>query len=216
MVETEGVLFDLDGTLIDSRQAIIEAYRQTFEQDIGRPLPAPLEDASNLMAPRPPELFAEWAPGDGDPLELERAYGAHYESGAYRFCVVYPGLHQMLAALNDRGIVVGIVTNKRRSRVEADFDFLGLAESDFATVVTADDSVERKPHPRPIEIGLERAGLDPVSSWYVGDGPHDVEAGSAAGTRTIGAGYGYYGAERLSAASPTTIARSLADIVTAV
>lgn len=206
-----GMLFDLDGTLIDSRRSIIEAYRMTFENELQRPLPEPLEDASNLMAPRPPELFAQWS--DRDPLELERAYGANYESHAYRHCQIYPGYENLLSSLRERGIVFGIVTNKRISRVRADFKFLGISEADFAAVVTADDSVERKPHPKPIQIGLDRAGLQASASWYVGDGPHDIAAGFAAGTRTIGAAYGYYGEERLARASPTAMADSLDAIL---
>ncbi|GAC68367.1 HAD family hydrolase [Gordonia soli] len=208
---TRGVLFDLDGTLIDSRYAIIESYRATFENELGRPLPAELEDPSAIMAPRPPEIFARFA--DEDPLELERAYGRHYTSDAFRRVTPYPGLRETLSALTERGITVGIVTNKRMSRVSTDFDHLGIDPATFATVVTADDTAERKPHPAPVLLGLERAGLDPAHSWYVGDGPQDVLAGAAAGTGTMGAAYGYYGTATLVDHRPDHLLTTLPELL---
>ncbi len=211
---TRGVLFDLDGTLIDSRYAIIEAYRATFENELGRPLPDELEDPSVLMAPRPPEIFAMWS--DKDPLELERAYGRHYTAGAFRRVIPYPGLRETLARLKKRKIAVGIVTNKKLSRVRADFAHLGLDPDLFATVVTADDTAERKPHPAPVLLGLQRSGLDPDQTWYVGDGPQDIRSGAAAGTGTVGAAYGYYGAEALADHHPDHLLSTLSDLLNVV
>ncbi len=208
---TNGVLFDLDGTLIDSRFAIVEAYRATFENELDRPLPGELEDPSVLMAPRPPEIFARWS--DGDPVDLERAYGAHYISSAYQRVAAYPGLHETLAALADRDITVGIVTNKRLSRVQKDFEYLDIDIDLFATIVTADDTRERKPHPAPVLLGLERAGLDPAHTWYIGDGPQDIRSGAAAGTRTMGAAYGYYGHDTLADHEPDHLLDRLGDLL---
>ncbi|MET4168859.1 MULTISPECIES: HAD family hydrolase [Gordonia] len=210
-VTTHGVLFDLDGTLIDSRYAIIEAYRATFENELGQPLPDELEDPSAIMAPRPPEIFARFS--DRDPLELERAYGTHYTSGAFRRVAAYPELRETLAALAERGITVGIVTNKRMSRVHRDFHHLGIDEKSFATIVTADDTTERKPHPAPVLLGLERAGLDPAHTWYVGDGPQDIRSGAAAGTRTMGAAYGYYGTDTLAGHRPDHLLDTLSELL---
>ncbi|MFE0750895.1 HAD family hydrolase [Gordonia sp. NPDC058843] len=211
-VSTRGVLFDLDGTLIDSRFAIIEAYRATFENQLGRPLPGELEDPSALMAPRPPEIFARWS--DGDPLELENAYGAHYISSAYTRVTAYPGLRETLGELADRDVTVGIVTNKRMSRVERDLEYLAIDVDLFATIVTADDTQERKPHPAPVLLGLERTGLDPAHTWYIGDGPQDIRAGAAAGTRTMGATYGYYGHDTLADHEPDHLLDTLGDLLT--
>lgn len=208
---TAGVLFDLDGTLIDSRHAIIESYRATFENEVGRPLPAPLEDPSAIMAPRPHEVFAEYT--DGDPVALEAAYGQHYVAGAYRRVVAYPALLETLSAISDRGITVGIVTNKRLARMLKDFEFLGIDPELFACLVTADDTAERKPHPAPVLLGLARCGLAAEDSWYVGDGPQDVLAGAAAGTRTAGAAYGYYGKARLDDHGPDHVLGSLTDLL---
>ncbi|WAC54283.1 HAD family hydrolase [Gordonia sp. SL306] len=208
---TRGVLFDLDGTLIDSRFAIIEAYRATFENELDQPLPTELEDPSAIMAPRPPEIFARYS--DQEPLELEKAYGRHYETDAFRRVTPYPGLRDTLAELVGRGITVGIVTNKRMSRVRTDFDHLGLDAEIFATIVTADDTAERKPHPAPVLLGLQLSGVDPAHAWYVGDGPQDIRSGAAAGTGTVGAAYGYYGPERLADHRPDHLLHSLGDLL---
>ncbi len=208
---TAGVLFDLDGTLIDSRHAIIAAYRATFENELGQPLPAELEDPSAIMAPRPPEIFAKWS--DRDPHALEAAYGRYYLTDTFRRVTAYPGLHTTLKSLVDKRIAIGIVTNKRKLRAYADLDHVGIDPGLFATVVAADDTPERKPHPAPILLGLQRAGMDAEGTWYVGDGPQDILSGAAAGTGTIGAGYGYYGPVSLAEHRPDHLLDELSQLL---
>lgn len=191
-----GILFDFDGTLINSGAAIIAAYRQTFEEQLGVPLPAELEDPHVLMAPRPVEVFAAWS--DGDPVELVEAYGKHYLAGAYELVTPYDGMHDLFAELNSSGTKFGIVTNKSRQRLLLDLDWVGIDSSLLSCIVTADDSIQRKPDPTPILLGVERSGIDPTGSWYVGDGPQDILGGRAAGLLTAGANYGYYGADALA------------------
>ncbi|MDV6263715.1 HAD family hydrolase [Rhodococcoides yunnanense] len=195
-----GILFDFDGTLIDSGAAIIAAYRQTFEKQLGVPLPAALEDPHLLMAPRPVEVFATWS--DGNPAELVEAYGRHYLAGAYELVTPYGGTHDLIAELTASGTKFGIVTNKSRQRLLLDLDWVGIDPAALSCIVTADDSLQRKPDPTPILLGVERSGIDPIGSWYVGDGPQDILGGRAAGLRTAGANYGYYGADALAQYSP--------------
>lgn len=195
-----GILFDFDGTLVDSGAAIVAAYRATFEEQLGVPLPADLEDPHVLMAPRPVEVFATWS--DGDPNELVAEYGRHYVNGAYREVRPYEGTFDLISELRSCGIKFGIVTNKSRKRLLLDLEWVGIDQAALGCIVTADDSIQRKPDPTPILIGLERADIDPIGSWYVGDGPQDILAGRAAGLRTAGANYGYYGAHMLSEYTP--------------
>ncbi|MBM9466558.1 HAD family hydrolase [Nakamurella leprariae] len=208
---TRGVLFDLDGTLIDSGRAIVAAYRHAFEHGRGVPLPAPLEDPHVLMAPRPHEIFTTWSDGDAD--ELVALYSEHYLDTAHRQVVAYPAAVRTLEELDRRGVVTGIVTNKSRSRMLLDLEWVGIDTSLLRCIITADDSVERKPDPTPVLLGLSRAGLVPESSWYVGDGPQDVLAGRAAGVRTAGAGYGYYGAAALEPHRPDLMLDGPEDVL---
>ncbi|SNS94288.1 HAD family hydrolase [Rhodococcoides kyotonense] len=200
MAHDSGILFDFDGTLVDSGGAILAAYRRTFEEELGVPLPAELEDVHVLMAPRPIEVFATWS--DGDPAELVQAYGRHYIGGAYENVRPYDGTFELISELTSSGTKFGIVTNKSRKRLLLDLDWVGIDPALLSCLVTADDSVQRKPDPTPIYIGIERSGIDPAGSWYVGDGPQDILAGRAAGLGTAGANYGYYGAELLSPHGP--------------
>lgn len=195
-----GILFDFDGTLVDSGAAIVAAYRSTFEEQLGVPLPAELEDPHVLMAPRPREVFATWS--DGDPEELVAAYGGHYIGGAYRHVRPYEGTLDLFSELTTSGTKFGIVTNKSRQRLLLDLEWVGIDPASLSCIVTADDSTQRKPDPTPIHLGVERSGIDPTGSWYIGDGPQDILAGRAAGLRTAGANYGYYGANRLSEYAP--------------
>ncbi len=208
-----GVLFDLDGTLIDTRDAILHAYRRTFEQEVGRPMPKELENPHVLMAPRPIEIFRSWVP-EGDSLRLAAAYGQFYLAEGYRKARPFPDVVELLTGLDEAGVPFGIVTNKGRPRAEQDLAWVGLRADRFRCVVTAEDSIERKPDPTPIRIGARRAGLDPGVSWYVGDGPQDVLGGRAAGMRTAGAGYGYYGPEALQLHHPDLLLQTPTDLLT--
>lgn len=200
MSNDSGILFDFDGTLVDSGGAILAAYRRTFEDELGVPLPVELEDVHVLMAPRPIEVFATWS--DGDAAELVDAYGRHYVGGAYKHVRPYDGTFDLISELASNGTKFGIVTNKSRKRLLLDLEWVGIDPALLSCIVTADDSVQRKPDPTPIRIGIERSHIDIAGSWYVGDGPQDILAGRAAGVRTAGANYGYYGAELLSPHAP--------------
>ncbi|MFG1945317.1 HAD family hydrolase [Nonomuraea sp. NPDC048826] len=199
---TRAVLFDLDGTLVDSRPAILDCYRAALA-----PLPGGWESLlalglGRMMRWRMREVMAEVA-GERA-AECESRYERHYLEEGHRKVTLYPGAADMLDALRGQGLRLGIVTNKGRVRTEHDLrtvhgarDLLPL----FDVVVTTEDTVERKPSPEPILHGLRRAGWAAGDCAYVGDGPHDAEAAVAAGTGFVGAGWGYY-PEELSAARP--------------
>ena len=206
------VLFDLDGTLVDTREAILASYRATFVQELGRPLPVELEDPHVLMAPRPLEIFADWAP-EADPRHLVAAYGQHYVTTGHTLARPFDGIAEALAALSEAGARLGIVTNKARPRAVLDLEGVGLGAERFDCLVTAEDTVERKPHPAPVLHGATLMAVAPSSCWYVGDGPQDVVAGRAAGMRTAGAAYGYYGADALTPLAPDELLATPRDLV---
>ncbi|MDA0638638.1 HAD family hydrolase [Nonomuraea sp. MCN248] len=204
---TRAVLFDLDGTLVDSRPAILDCYRAALA-----PVPRGWETLLELglgrvMRWRMREVMAVVA-GDRA-AECESRYERHYLDEGHRKVVLYPGAVDLLDALREQGSRLGIVTNKGRVRTEHDLrtvhgtrDLLPL----FDVVVTTEDTTERKPSPAPILLGLQRAGWTAGDCVYVGDGPHDAEAALAAGTGFVGAGWGYYPDELASARPPLAVA----------
>lgn len=200
---TTHILFDVDGTLIDSRPAIVAAYRHAFATVLGIEWPTTQNQVRELMAPRMQEVCAQVA-GERGP-ECEVAYRAFYLEQADRLVTVLPGARELLDGLVDRGMAIGMVTNKGRERLGPDLRRAGLDHVPLAAVVCSEDTVDRKPHPAPLLAALGQAGCHPAAAMYVGDGPQDMLAAAGAGVRAIGAAYGYYGAERLREHEPHAI-----------
>jgi phosphoglycolate phosphatase-like HAD superfamily hydrolase len=196
------VLFDLDGTLLDSRPAVLAAYAEAalhFEGGAERLASIPVGE---LLAMRVVESGAVIA-GEGSADAFVQLYDEAYRLRTYTEVTLYDGVVPMLRALADSGFALGVVTNKGLSRTPGDvapLDGGSGGEALFEVIVTADDSVERKPSPRPMEIALERGGWRPEHAVYIGDGPHDHESATSAGLAFLGAGWGYYGPDALSSA----------------
>jgi 2-phosphoglycolate phosphatase len=210
---TTHVLFDLDGTLIDSKPAILAGYRHAVRTVTGiEDFPGPGVDVPELLKKRLPEAFADL----GFPELADQgavAYDEYYREHGTLLVTVYPGIAELLDGLDAAGIAYGIVTNKGRGRSLSDLRHVGIDPDRMSVLITAEDSVERKPHPKPILIGLERAGADPGGTVYVGDGPHDVAAARAAGLRAAAVSWGYYDHPTLQAATPHVIADRAEDLL---
>lgn len=212
------VLFDLDGTLLDSRPAVLAAYSEaalSFEGGAERLAAIPVGE---LLAMRVAESAAVIA-ADGDASTFARLYDEAYRLRAHRRVTLYDGVVAMLRSLADSGIALGVVTNKGLSRTPGDvapLDGGSGGEALFEVIVTADDSAERKPSPRPMEIALERGGWRPQDTLYVGDGPHDFESAASAGLCFIGAGWGYYGLGSLRSAGAEHVAARPSELPEAI
>lgn len=204
------IIFDLDGTLVDTRAAVTECYTIVFREKLGSAFPPggdfPIGD---LFAMRPPEVFAIVAPDRVE--ELHAAYRA-----AYPRCTahvkVFAGIREMIFALRDAGRAVSVVTNKGIERTLIDLDVAHIPRECFEAIVTAEDTVERKPHPAPILLGLQRLGATADEAVYVGDGPQDVLAARAVGMPAVAVSYGFYTAEALARLDPDALAGSVAEL----
>lgn len=206
------VLFDLDGTLVDTRAAVSECYARVFRAMLDSDFPPAGVPKADLFAMRPVELFSRVAPDRKQ--ELYAAYSA-----TYPHCVdhiaIFPGIVDLIAALVAAGRKPGLVTNKGLERTLIDLDHAGIPTASFSTIVTAEDTVDRKPHPAPILLGLERAGASAAAAVYVGDGPQDVLAAHAAGIPCIALTYGFYQAEDLLPHGPDALAQNVAELAKA-
>lgn len=179
------VLFDFDGTVVDSAPIILASFRHAARTVLGEEIPdvrvAALGGGAGLH-----EQMAALAPERVD--ELVRCYRAHNEPlHAELECCT--GMEDVLARLRAEERRLGIVTAKRRATVELAFARLPLREL-FDTVVTADDTERHKPDPEPILCALERLGARAADAAYVGDSPFDVGAARAAGVHAIAVTWG--------------------------
>jgi pyrophosphatase PpaX len=179
------VLFDLDGTVIDSGAIILASMRHAAETVVG----GSWADHELMKTVGGPGLEAQMValdPGRVD--ELVRVYREHNEPlhATLECCV---GMDDALATLRDRGHRLGIVTAKRRLTVDLAFARLPI-EQLFETVVGGDETEHHKPHPEPLLLALERLGASPADAAYVGDSPFDMQAAKAAGLYAIGVSWG--------------------------
>lgn len=177
------VLFDVDGTLIDTYRLYLESYRRALRPYLGY---APTEEEIIARRPSAERLFlAEWI-GEERVEACHAAMLEHYAAlhGALGEGM-YEGVREMLAALRSAGIRLGVVTGKGRRAWETTEAALALGR--FEVVVTEDDVRAPKPDPEGLHAALEVLGVDPANAVYVGDSAGDLRAGRAAGTRVAAA-----------------------------
>ncbi|MCB9595508.1 MAG: HAD-IA family hydrolase [Sandaracinaceae bacterium] len=193
----DAVLFDLDGTLLDSIDLILASYRHTLAEH-GLP-PHSDEDVLSGLGTTLEAQFRRW--GYEARLDaLVASYVAHNLAVHDALVRPYPGVNDVVRALHADGVPLGLVTSKRRRGGEQGLRALGL-EGLFAVEIYGDEVTSPKPDPDPVRRALAGLGL-PASRrvTFVGDAVHDVDAGRAAGIHTIGVTWGAGRREELAQA----------------
>ncbi len=205
----KAILFDLDGTLIDSTQLILESYRHTMRVHRGTTLPD-----------------SAWIEGLGTPLRVQFRRFTSDEDEVQRMIATYrnwnlanhdamvrafPGAPETVRDLKTRGARLAIVTSKNRNGVEMGLRLCGF-DGLFDTLVTSDDLEASKPDPAPVLAALERLGTAASETLFVGDSPHDIAAGRAAGTRTAACLWGPFTRDRLESERPDYFLRAIREL----
>jgi phosphoglycolate phosphatase len=193
MTPIDLVLFDLDGTLADTAPDLAAAAnRQRADRGLE---PLPIEVLRPLASHGARGLVGRalgLAPGDADYEAARVEFLAYYEQALCVQTRLFSGMAETLDQLELDGRRWGVVTNKARRFTEPLMERLGLHQR-AACVVSGDSTAHTKPHPEPLLHGLRMCGVRSVRSVYVGDDRRDIEAGRAAGMRTVIAAYGYLG-----------------------
>ena len=209
------IIFDLDGTLVDSLPDLTLAVNAAMA-DYGRP-------------PVPRERVAPWV-GRGSRVLLQLALAHHgidtaapdFERAFARFMVhygehllgesrLYDGVADALALLSERGLKLAVCTNKPERFVAPLLQALGVGGY-FGALLGGDSLPERKPHPLPLLHLARQFGCAVGQCLMVGDSRHDVEAARAAGMAVVGVSYGYGGAVEFAQSPPDRVFDSLADL----
>lgn len=185
------VLFDLDGTLIDTAPDIVAALNHTLSEE-GAP-PVDQEHARNTVSHGTAALIKL---GFGD-SQAEPDYRRriqmlldHYEANLSRLSRPFDGVPELLCELESRSIAWGVVTNKPAWLTDPLMKQLDLTHRS-ACVISGDSTAHPKPHPLPMMTAAELAGVSPEYCLYLGDAERDIEAGNAASMGTLIASWGY-------------------------
>src|SRR5215213_6565612 len=179
------VLFDLDGTLVDSAAAILGSFHHATETVLSRRFP----DEQILAQVGGTNLAHQMQLLDPDRVdELVRVYREHNDP-QYRELACFEGVVSVLERLKDEGRRLGVVTAKRRPTVERVFAGAGIGGF-FDATVGSDDTERHKPHAEPVLKALELLDARPHEAAYVGDSPFDVAAARSAGVFAVAVGWG--------------------------
>jgi phosphoglycolate phosphatase len=196
------VIFDCDGTLVDSQNAICAAMEHAFNM-LQLPIPT-RSDILNVVGLSLPQAFAALAAGH--PVTIQAALAEHYRSDfpakrqqALLHDPLYPGVGDVVTALSRRdNVLLGIATGKSKRGVARLLDREGWRHH-FVTVQTADDNPS-KPDPSMILRAVAETGAEPSATLMIGDTSYDMEMARSAGVGALGVTWGYHPAERLFAA----------------
>lgn len=201
------VVFDLDGTLVDSIGLIVQSYQHAFRSVLGR-----VEDEGRIRRWIGQPLircFREAAPEHAE--ELFDAYTAWNVANTQRLLRPYAGLDALLRDLRGAGALIGAATSKR---AEPAWWALRLCELDglVDTLVAMEDTERHKPDPQPLLLAVERLGGLPHRAVYVGDAQVDLRAASAAGMAGIGVLWGAGERAELEASAPASVVADVAGL----
>lgn len=204
------ILFDLDGTLLDSIELILSSARYAFDK-MGRPRPSDDEWLQGVGIPLF-TMFGRYSRDDAEQRAFIAAYREHQFAHHDRLIRAYDGVHDLLAELRARGHELAVVTSKSEYLATRGLAHVKLARL-FDTIVGCDSTTRHKPDPEPVRLALHRLASAPENAAFVGDSVHDVIAGNAAGVTTIAALWGAFGRADLEPGGPTAWAEGVSEIL---
>lgn len=203
------VLFDLDGTLVDSIELILGSARYAFEGFDGT-VPTDAEWLTGVGIPLR-TMMRRYAPDDAGVDALIARYRVHQAEHHDRLVRCYDGVVDTLGQLRERGHPIALVTSKGDALTRRALALVGI--DGFIDEIVSCDSTERhKPDPEPVIHALDRLGASPARAVFVGDSIHDMAAGKAAGVITIGALWGPFTRADLEPSRPSYYMNAITEL----
>lgn len=199
MASISTVLFDLDGTLLDSIRLIIDSYHHTLATH-GLPPRSDDEWLAGIGTPLTVQ-FSQWVEDPERMVELVATYREYNLTHHDSRVSAYPGVVDVVHHLKQRELRLGVVTSKNVAGARRGLRLIGIEET-MEVIIGADDVQNPKPHPEPIHLAMDRLGVSAESTIYVGDSLHDMHSGRAAGVRTGAVLWGPFGRAHLEPAEP--------------
>lgn len=210
-MKVETILFDLDGTLIDTNELIIASFTHTLEKFADRPykreeiidfIGSPLRDSLEKVNT---ELVDE----------MMDAYRTHNLANHEKYVKAYPTVVETIARLKEAGFKLGIVTTKLSDTAKLGLKLTGM-EDQFDLLIGLDDVEHAKPHPEPILKAMDKLEANPMTTMMVGDNYHDIEAGHNAGVQTAGVAWSLKGQHVLEKYDPDYMLKEMRDLLSIV
>jgi pyrophosphatase PpaX len=201
------ILFDLDGTILDSNELIYASFDHTFKQynySFTR------EEILNFNGPPLLESFSKIDP-DRAEMMIE-TYREHNHAKHNEYVKLFPNVIETIETLKNNHFKIGIVTAKMRTSVDLGLALTGL-DRFFETIITIDDVVHPKPHPESVIKAMAELKGDIDSTLMIGDNYHDILAGQNAGVRTAGVAWSSKGKEFLASYQPTYMLNDMKDLL---
>lgn len=195
----EAIIFDFDGTLVDSEKITYELVSPIVSKYLGRLFTE--DEVNNLRGVVWKETFKNWFPDRHE--QLNREISERWAS-ADPMLPMYPGVKDMLASLRDRGVRMAIASSREKKSLVNGLVRLSI-DSYFEAVVGQEDTQAHKPHPDPLLLALSRMGIEGSSCIYIGDQVTDISASRSAGMLSGGASWGEGNESILKGASPDYI-----------
>jgi len=203
------VLFDLDGTLIDSIGLLLASVKHTFS---GREGSAPTEEEwiAGIGTPLAAQL-SPYVESDEDAQELVGRYRAFQREHHDRLTAPYEGVLDTLEQLYNWGHPLGVVTSKSNEMMERGLRQTGM-DIYMKTMIGCDSCARHKPDPFPVQMALDELGYQAHEAVFVGDSPHDIASGNGAGVTTIAALWGPFTKPQLAPYKPTLYLENITDL----
>lgn len=203
------VLFDLDGTLIDSIGLLLESVRHAFEGFSGR---APTEEewVAGIGTPLATQLTA-YCDSDEQLAAVTLRYRTFQRAAHDRITKAFPGTLEVLGSLAASGHPMAIVTSKSNEMMHRALDLTGIGPY-MASTIGCDSCDLHKPDPFPVRMALQELAYQETEAVFVGDSPHDINAGNSAGVVSIAALWGPFSRDQLQPANPVHFLDNISDL----
>lgn len=205
----ECVLFDLDGTIIDTNELIISSFMYALKENGLAPLTRE-EIIPHMGTTLQQQMRVFSGQEDVDGI-LEKSYRSYNMLHHDELVRAFPHVNETIAELSRRGIKLGIVTTKIRPTTIKALEMFDLLKY-MDTIVTVSDVTEPKPHPEPVLTAVHKLGVDPRKTLMVGDSTVDIQSAKAAGVYAAGVAWSLKGEETLRKYDPDYIIHDIRDI----
>ncbi|WP_082233395.1 pyrophosphatase PpaX [Halobacillus massiliensis] len=202
------ILFDLDGTLIDTNELIISSFTHTLKNHADRPYTR--EEIIQFIGEPLKDSLA--SVNENEVEEMIETYRKHNIANHENYVKAYDGVLETIRTLKEQNYQLGIVTTKMRQTVEIGMKMTEL-EGLFDTIVTLDDVVHAKPHPEPVMKALRSLNAPASKALMVGDNTHDIESGKNAGTKTAGVAWTLKGRNVLDELKPDYMLTNMRELL---